>query len=414
MADRDTRRSPSPQRTTDDDTSGDALEAGLRYATDARPGIRRRRSGRGFAYSRPDGTRLDDPSTLARIRQLAIPPAWTDVWIAPDPRAHIQATGRDARGRKQYRYHPRWRARRDDTKFERAIDFGKALPRLRARLGRDLARRGLPREKVLAAVVRLLELTLIRVGNDEYARSNRSFGLTTLRGRHADVAGSRLRFRFRGKGGAVHEVGLRDRRLAAVVRRCQELPGQDLFEWVDAEGDVHDVRSEDVNGYIREATGGRFTAKDFRTWAGTVLAYRALRAAERGASEADARHNVVVAMRETAHRLGNSAAVCRRSYVHPAVVDAYLDGRIGTALVAAAEDRDEAPAVATPAEEKAVVALLRTRSSATRQSGPADGRARQSGPADGRARQNGPGDMPMQAIPARSLSPGTAGRDTVP
>lgn len=348
------------------EAASDAAEAGLRYATDARPGIQRHRAGRGFTYLRPDGSRVRDAPTLARIRALAIPPAWGQVWIAPDPLGHLQATGRDARGRKQYRYHPRWRARRDTTKFDRAIEFGRTLPRLRARIRRDLARHGLPREKVLAAVVRLLELTLIRVGNDEYARSNRSFGLTTLRGRHADIAGSRLRFRFRGKGGVVHVVGVRDRRLSAVVRRCQELPGQELFEWVDDEGGIHDVRSEDVNDYIHEATGGPFTAKDFRTWAGTVLAYRALRAAEPSLTEVAARRAVVAAIRVTAERLGNTAAVCRRSYVHPAVVDAYLDGRLRTALVTAAEDRGEAPQAATSSEERAVIALLRARSRASR------------------------------------------------
>ncbi len=338
-----------------------AEEIGLRYSTDGTPGYRRRRSGRGFSYLDTHGNRITDPRTLARIRSLAIPPAWTDVWICPSPNGHLQATGRDARGRKQHRYHPRFREAREESKFERMLAFADALPRIREATERDLARSGLPREKVLAAVVRLLELTLIRVGNEEYARLNRSFGLTTLRDRHARIEGTRIRFRFRGKSGQTHEVGLRDRRLASVVRRCQELPGQELFQYVDDDGEVRDVSSDDVNEYIRAASGGDFTAKDFRTWAGTVLAYRALRALEPGASTRAARRNVVAAMRQTAERLGNTPAVARKSYVHPAVVDAYLDGRIGGALVEAAEDEVEPPPGSTPDEESAVVELLRQR-----------------------------------------------------
>ena len=263
---------------TDAASASAAREAGLRYSTDSRPGWTRHRAGRGFSYRDTDGSTIRDAETIARIRALAIPPAWTDVWICPWPNGHLQATGRDARGRKQYRYHARWRARRDTDKFDRMLAFAKALPRIRKRCDADLARRGLPREKVLAAVVRLLELTLIRVGNDEYARLNRSFGLTTLRDRHVRVERSAIRFRFRGKSGKQHEVGLRDRRLARVVRTCQELPGQELFQYVDEDGLVRDVTSDDVNDYLRQVGGGAFTAKDFRTWAGTVLAYRALRA----------------------------------------------------------------------------------------------------------------------------------------
>ena len=330
---------------------------GLRHSTDREPGIRRRRSGRGFSYRGPDGRPIRDGEALDRIRKLAIPPAWTDVWICPSPAGHLQATGRDARGRKQYRYHSRYRSRREAAKYERLAMFARALPAIRKRVDADLSRPAISREKVLAAVVRLLELTLIRVGNDEYARLNRSFGLTTLRNRHAKVRGSSIRFRFRGKSGQEHEVSLRDRRLAAVVRRCRDLPGQELFQYVDEDGEVVDVRSEDVNDYLREIAPD-ITAKDFRTWAGTVLAYRALRALDTPTTDAEGRRNVRSAIRDTADLLGNTPAVCRQAYVHPIVVEAYLDGRLGRALVRAAEDTDDAPAGTTPAEEKAVISLL--------------------------------------------------------
>jgi DNA topoisomerase I len=333
---------------------------GLRHSSDRRPGIRRRRTGRGFAYRDPDGRPVRDREELVRIRSLAIPPAWTDVWICPYPSGHLQATGRDARGRKQYRYHPRYRNRREAAKFDRLIAFAAALPRIRSRVDADLARPGLDREKVLAAIVRLLELTLIRVGNDEYARLNRSFGLTTLRGRHASVRGSSIRFRFRGKSGRMHEVGLRDRRLAAIIRRCQDLPGQELFQYVEDDGTTVDIASDDVNDYLRSIAPD-VTTKDFRTWAGTVLAYRALRALDRPASARGATRNVVAAIRETADLLGNTPAVCRKAYVHPVVVEAYLDGRLRGALVQAAEDAGSSPAATTPDEERAVVSLLRRR-----------------------------------------------------
>jgi DNA topoisomerase I len=338
-----------------------AREAGLRYATDTRPGITRARSGKGFTYRDVDGSTIRDREVIGRIRRLAIPPAWTDVWICPWPNGHLQASGRDARRRKQYRYHADWHERRGTEKFDRMLAFAEALPRIRRRCDADLATRGLSREKVLAAVVRLLELTLIRVGNDEYARLNRSFGLTTLRDRHAHIDGAAVRFRFRGKSGRQHEVGLRDRRLAGVVRRCQELPGQELFQFVDEAGEVRDVVSDDVNEYIREASGGDFTAKDFRTWAGTVLAYRALRALQPGSGERAAKKNVVEAIRQTADRLGNTPAVARGSYVHPAVLEAYLAGSIRGALVEAAEAQPTPPTGATAAEEKQVRALLRQR-----------------------------------------------------
>jgi len=350
-----------PPDATEADGRASAQAAGLRYSTDARPGIRRRRSGRGFAYRRPDDTPVRDATTLGRIRALAIPPAWTDVWICLDPVGHLQATGRDARGRKQYRYHARWRTGRDDAKFEGLIDFARVLPRIRERCEADLARPGLPREKVLASVVRLLETTLIRVGNDEYARLNRSFGLTTLRTRHARVTGTHIRFRFRGKSGRQHEVGLRDRRLASIVRRCQDLPGQELFQYVGVDGEPHDIASDDVNAYLREISGATVTAKDFRTWAGTVLAYRALRALDAGGDDRTARRNVIEAVRSTSDRLGNTPAVARRSYVHPAVLEAYLEGSLGSALLEAAEEQSDPPTTADPREEAAVVALLRKR-----------------------------------------------------
>jgi DNA topoisomerase-1 len=295
---------------------------------------------------------------LAWIRSIAIPPAWTDVWISPVRNGHLLATGRDARGRKQYRYHPRWREIRDDTKYGHLLAFGQLLPRIRERVDADLGRPGLPREKVLAAIVRLLELTFIRVGNEEYARLNRSFGLTTLRARHVRVDGTRVRFRFRGKSGVPHEVGLRDRRLAALIRRIQELPGQELFEYPDGDT-VQRIDSDDVNAYLREAAGEDVTAKDFRTWAGTVLAFRALRDVPGATSEAHARRVVAAAIRGVAERLGNTPAVCRKAYVHPGIVDAYLEG----ALRASAEDPAAVDAMRPPTadEEAAVLELLRAR-----------------------------------------------------
>lgn len=339
----------------------DASEAGLRWVSDGSPGIRRHRSGDAFAYTAPGGARIEDDATLQRIRRLAVPPAWTDVWICPHANGHLQATGRDARGRKQYRYHERWRAVRDANKYQRLIDFARALPRVRRRVRRDLARRGLPRAKVLATVVQLLELTLIRVGNEEYARDNRSFGLTTLRDRHVHVRGAEVRFVFRGKSGREREVSLRDRRIAAVVRRCDELPGRQLFQYVDGSGERHAVDSSDVNDYIRDAAGGEFTAKDFRTWAGTVLAARALQEMERVDAEAQAKRNVVAAIEAVAARLGNTRAVCRRCYVHPAIVDAYLDGSMLDVLRGRAEREMRSSLRTLSPEEAAVLALLQQR-----------------------------------------------------
>src|SRR5688572_10771790 len=303
-----------------------ARSAGLRYVRDNGPGIRRKMSALGFRYYRPDGRQIRQPAELKRIARLVIPPAWKDVWICPDPRGHLQATGRDVRGRKQYRYHPKWREVRDETKYGRLIQFGRTLPVIRRRTDADLRRDGLPREKVLAAVVRLLEKTFIRVGNDEYARDNKSFGLTTMRDGHVKVSGSTVRFIFRGKSGVEHALALDDRRLAKIVKQCRDLPGQELFQYKDENGAVVDVGSSDVNAYLKAITGEDFTSKDFRTWAGTVLAAELLRDYERVDSAARAKKNIVAAIEQVAKQLGNTRAVCRKCYVHPAVIDAYLDG----------------------------------------------------------------------------------------
>lgn len=303
-----------------------AMEVGLVYVCDEEiPGIRRVRKGRGFTYLRPDGSRVGDAKEVARIRSLAIPPAWKQVWICAITRGHLQATGRDARGRKQYRYHPRWREVRDANKFHRVTAFGRHLPRIRRRVERDLRRRGLSRERVLAAVVKLLETSLIRVGNSEYARANKSFGLTTLRDKHVVVKGSLVHFEFRGKSGVRQAVDISDRRLARIIRSCQELPGQELFQYVDEGGQRHSVSSSDVNDYVRGITGHEFTSKDFRTWAATVLAARALLAMRPFTTQAQARRRAGRAIESVARRLGNTKAVCRNSYVHPAVVEAFLD-----------------------------------------------------------------------------------------
>ena len=305
-----------------------AEAAGLVYVSDHDPGICRRRSGTGFSYLRPDGDYVKDEATLDRIHQLAIPPAWTEVWISLKPRGHIQATGRDQKGRKQYRYHARWGQVRDGGKYERLIAFGRALPRLRRRIDADLARRGLPREKVLAAVVRVMEITLIRVGNKEYARQNKSFGLTTLRDRHVRIAGGKAIFEFRGKSGKAHCTGFQDRRLARIVKACQDLPGQQLFQYLDEDGQRHAVESADVNQYIRETMGQDVSAKDFRTWAGTLSAARALIASAPCESASQATRNINTCVKAVAGVLGNTAAVCRAAYIHPAVLQAYADGAL--------------------------------------------------------------------------------------
>jgi DNA topoisomerase-1 len=338
-----------------------AKEAGLRYVSDEMPGIRREKSGHGFRYRYPTGDIVQELEVLNRIKSLVVPPAWTDVWICPDPAGHLQATGRDARGRKQHRYHPRWREIRDETKYGRMIAFAKALPKIRKRVLRDMARRGLSRNKVLAAVVRLLEVSLIRVGNEEYARENDSFGLTTMRDRHVDVNGSRLQFHFRGKSGKWHTVDILDRRLAKVVKRCQDLPGQELFQYVDDQGKRQDVKSGDVNDYLREISGQDFTAKDFRTWAGTVLGAMALREFEQFDSKAQAKKNIVQAIENVAERLGNTPAVCRKCYIHPDVIDSYLDGTLVRTLKRRAEEQLSSSLHSLDPEEAAVLGLLQQR-----------------------------------------------------
>ena len=279
----------------------------------------------GFRYKRADGRLVRSPTDLKRIRALAIPPAWKDVWICPDPKGHVQATGRDARGRKQYRYHPQWRTHRDTNKFDRLEEFAVILPRLRARVRADLARPGLPRKKVLATVVQLLEKSLIRVGNDEYAKANQSFGLTTLRDQHVAVHGGTVRFRFRGKSGKLHNVDVNDRRLARIIKACRDLPGQELFQYLDDDGEVQDVNSADVNAYLREITGSDITAKDFRTWSATVLAATALREQATAASLAAAKKNLVRAVEAVSGLLGNTPAVCRKSYIHPVILECYMN-----------------------------------------------------------------------------------------
>jgi DNA topoisomerase-1 len=335
-------------RLTNGNSYHSAQAAGLRYVCDEAPGITRQRRGKTFRFFHPDGSLVRDRRTLGRIRSLAVPPAWRDVWICVMDDGHLQATGRDARGRKQYRYHRRWREVRDETKYGRMIPFARALPRLRRRVERDLRRPGLPREKVLAAIVRLLEVTRMRVGNEEYARDNESFGLTTLRERQVKVQGAMLRFRFRGKSGVEHEIELADRRLASIVRGMHDLPGEELFRYVDESGETRRIESADVNAYIRDASGEDFTSKDFRTWAGTVLAARALQAAAPFGSHAEGKRNVAQAIEAVAKELGNTKAVCRKCYVHPAVLESYLDGKL-------------AGVMGTGAEEKAIVAVLKAR-----------------------------------------------------
>lgn len=305
-----------------------ARDAGLRYVTDAKPGITRKKFRNIFRYFDADGKQIKDETVLARIKSLVIPPAWTDVWICPNANGHLQATGRDARGRKQSRYHPRWREVRDETKYERMKLFGGALPEIRARVERDLALPGLPREKVLATLVRLLETTFIRIGNEEYARENHSYGLTTMRNKHVDVEGSTVRFRFKGKSGKLHNIDLNDRRLARIVKRCQDLPGYELFQYLDDDGETHSIDASDVNEYLREVSGQQFTAKDFRTWAGTVLACAMLREFESFESQSQAKKNVVEAIKAVSDRLGNTPAVCRKCYVHPAVLQTYMGGEL--------------------------------------------------------------------------------------
>jgi DNA topoisomerase I len=346
-------------------TSKESIEsarvARLRYVSDTRPGIRRKRAGKGFSYVGPDGAPIRDEDTLRRIKSLAIPPAWQKVWICAQPNGHLQATGRDAKGRKQYRYHPRWRATRDETKYQHLIAFGRALPHIRKRVEQDMRLPGLPREKVLATVVRLLETTLIRVGNQEYAKSNHSFGLTTLHDRHVHVEGGTLRFEFRGKSGLRHSVDVHDRRLARIVWRCRELPGYELFQYLDDVGQRQTIDSADVNDYLRAIGGEEFTAKDFRTWAGTMLAALALQEFETFDSQAQAKKNILGAIQKVAKQLGNTPSVCRKCYVHPAVIDAYLDGDMLGTLMQRTEQEPTGDLAKLSPEEAAVLALLQQR-----------------------------------------------------
>ena len=317
-----------------------AEDAGLRYVSDDRPGYTRKKKGDDFEYFDAESKPIRDEPRLLRIKRLAIPPAWTDVWICPSPNGHIQATGRDARRRKQYLYHERWREIRDENKYDRMLSFADHLPKIRQRIRKDLRLRGLPREKVLATIVRLLERTFIRVGNPEYARENKSFGLTTMQDRHVEVKGSKLRFRFRGKSGRIHDVDLTDGRVAKTIAKLQDLPGQDLFQYVDDGGEVRDITSQDVNAYLREITSEDFTAKDFRTWAGTVLAGIALNAVGAFETKKQAKANIRDAISAVAEVLGNTAAICRKCYIHPAVVEAYLNGKAIAGLNGANADVD--------------------------------------------------------------------------
>jgi len=340
----------------------DAAEsAGLRYVSDARPGIGRKKAGTGFTYTRADGSRLSEKDVLKRIKALAIPPAWTDVWICPFANGHVQATGRDAKGRKQYRYHARFREVRESTKYEHVVAFADALPGIREKVKEHLALHGLPREKVLATVVHLLETTLIRVGNDEYAEQNKSYGLTTLKNRHVAIEGSEVRFRFTGKSGKQWSLRVRDRRVAKIIKACQELPGQELLQYIDEAGNCQDVTSTDVNNYLKEITGKDITAKDFRTWAGTVLAAMALNELESFDSAAQAKRNLRAAIEKIAGKLGNTPTICRKCYVHPEVLNSYMDGNLVLELKSKAESELRRDVQNLKPEEAAVLALLRGR-----------------------------------------------------
>jgi DNA topoisomerase I len=333
------------------DPADSARAAGLRYVSDQGPGIRRKRAGKAFSYSASDGPTIREAETIRRIRSLSIPPAWTDVWICADPRGHLQATGRDVRGRKQYRYHARWREVRDAVKYDHMLAFAEALPRIRERTDQHLERSSTPKEQVLATVVRLLEETRIRVGNEEYRKDNGSFGLTTLRNRHVDVIGSDVTFAFRGKSGKHHRVSLHDRRLARTIKRFLEIPGQELFQYIDEDGEPRAIESTDVNDYLREITGEDFTAKDFRTWSGTILAARFLREAEQDTQAA--KKELLRAIARVADELGNTPAVCKKCYIHPAVIAAYLAGALKPI-----SDRDDDDPYKLSAEERGLLALL--------------------------------------------------------
>jgi DNA topoisomerase-1 len=348
-----------------DDPKAAAEEAGLTYVTDDDKGIAREKRGDGFAYFKANGDEVGYEKTLERIRKLAIPPAWTDVWICPKANGHLQATGRDARGRKQYRYHPQFREVRESTKYEHMLEFAKALPAIRARISRDMALRGLPREKVVATVVRLLETTLIRVGNDDYAKENKSYGLTTLRNPHVKVEGAQLKFRFKGKSGKTWDLKLQNRRVAKIVKACQELPGQRLFQYVDEDGELREVTSADVNAYLKEITGADITAKDFRTWAGTVMAALALQEFESFDSQAAFKKNVKAAIERVSQRLGNTPTICRKCYVHPEVFASYQQGELLLDIKQKVDAQLREELDTLRPEEAAVLALLEARLSRT-------------------------------------------------
>ena len=352
-----------PNATTENvvDPRDAAETAGLTYVSDEAPGIRRRKSGKGFTYTRPDGAKVADKATLARIRSLAIPPAYTDVWICPRASGHIQATGRDAKGRKQYRYHPAFREVRESTKYEHMLEFARGLPAIRKTIDEHMSLRGLPREKVLATVVHLLENTLIRVGNSDYVKQNKSYGLTTLRDPHVKVEGAELRFQFKGKSGKTWKLQVKDRRIARIVKACQDLPGQDLFQYIDDDGEQLSITSADVNAYLKEITGREITAKDFRTWAGTVLAALALSEFEEFDNQAKAKKNIREAIEKVASRLGNTPSICRKCYVHPEVFACYLDGGLLLDIKHQIETQLREDLSSLKPEEAAVLSLLQER-----------------------------------------------------
>ncbi len=343
------------------DPAESAKAAGLRYVSDAKPGLKRVKRGKAFRYTTAEGGAVKDAETLGRIKSLVIPPAWNDVWISPWPNGHLQATGRDVKGRKQSRYHPRWREIRDETKYERMSHFADALPTIRERVQHDLGLPGLPRKKVLATIVSLMEATLIRVGNEEYARENKSYGLTTMRNRHVEVHGAKITFTFQGKSRVHHTINLQDRRLAKIILRCEEIPGQELFHFLDHEGNPHTIDSSDVNEYLQEISGEHFTAKDFRTWAGSVLACMTLKELGPYETVTQAKRNVVEAIKSVAERLGNTPSVCRKCYVHPAVLEAYLGGTSVEEAKEKIEEEIEEHSTALKREELALLELLESR-----------------------------------------------------
>lgn len=367
---RQKRSAPAESMSVLNDPADFARAAGLRYVTDHRPGIARKRFRDTFRYTLPDGSPVKDAETLARIKSLVIPPAWNDVWICKEANGHLQATGRDARGRKQSRYHPKWRAIRDENKYERMTHFAEALPGIRARVHHDLGLHGLPRNKVLATIVSLMEVTHIRVGNTEYAKENHSYGLTTMQNKHVDVHGSEITFSFQGKSRVHHTIHLHDKRLARIIRQCEEIPGHELFQYLDQDGNHHVIDSQAVNEYLREITGQHFTAKDFRTWAGTVMAAKMLHEFEPFQNVTEAKRNIVAAIKQVASELGNTPSVCRKCYVHPAVLDAYMGGmtkqeakeELDDQIAEQAEKVTEEQAVhGLRDEERALVSLLEQR-----------------------------------------------------